>query len=230
MGLRTPLYESHLAAGARTVDFGGWDMPLHYGSQIDEHHAVRRRAGMFDVSHMGEVEVEGPGALAFLQRVLSNDVAALEDPLSDALREANGAATAGGDAPHVPGRGLVARQGCHHSKRRGHGVGIDRRWHPPRHQGLPGHLPLVLQRHDARASPHRRGGRLAARPGVLRRACVRPPADARMTDVRPVAPPPSTLPASPVALSKGRGHGPRTACRRRRQSVTRLLRRLRMTV
>ncbi len=52
MGKRTGLYERHIAAGARIVDFGGWDMPLHYGSQIDEHHAVRRAAGVFDVSHI----------------------------------------------------------------------------------------------------------------------------------------------------------------------------------
>ena len=52
MGLRTPLFDTHVAAGARTVDFGGWDMPVNYGSQIEEHHAVRRDAGMFDVSHM----------------------------------------------------------------------------------------------------------------------------------------------------------------------------------
>jgi glycine cleavage system aminomethyltransferase T len=52
MGLRTPLYSEHERLGARIVSFGGWDMPLHYGSQIEEHHAVRRSAGMFDVSHM----------------------------------------------------------------------------------------------------------------------------------------------------------------------------------
>jgi aminomethyltransferase len=75
---RTALNDSHRALGAKMVDFGGWDMPLHYGSQVEEHHLVRRDAGMFDVSHMGEVEVEGPGALGFLQLVLSNDVARVE--------------------------------------------------------------------------------------------------------------------------------------------------------
>ena len=59
MGKRTGLYERHIAAGARIVDFGGWDMPLHYGSQIDEHHAVRRAAGVFDVSHMTVIDVSG---------------------------------------------------------------------------------------------------------------------------------------------------------------------------
>src|SRR5690606_33571854 len=59
MGKRTPLYDRHLAAGARMVDFGGWDMPLHYGSQIEEHHQVRRDAGMFDVSHMAVVDATG---------------------------------------------------------------------------------------------------------------------------------------------------------------------------
>ncbi|MGE0874512.1 MAG: glycine cleavage system aminomethyltransferase GcvT [Burkholderiales bacterium] len=77
---RTPLYDTHLACGAKTVDFGGWDMPLHYGSQIDEHHAVRRDAGMFDVSHMLAVDMEGAGTAAFLQRLLANDVGRLKTP------------------------------------------------------------------------------------------------------------------------------------------------------
>jgi aminomethyltransferase len=77
MGLRTPLYDSHVRLGARIVDFGGWDMPLHYGSQIEEHHAVRRAAGMFDVSHMGIVDLRGPATMAFLRHLLANDVARL---------------------------------------------------------------------------------------------------------------------------------------------------------
>jgi aminomethyltransferase len=75
--MRTPLYEQHVELGAKVVDFAGWEMPVSYEGIREEHSAVRRHAGMFDVSHMGEVEVEGPGALAFLQRVLSNDVGAL---------------------------------------------------------------------------------------------------------------------------------------------------------
>jgi aminomethyltransferase len=74
---RTPLHEQHLAAGARLVPFAGWEMPVSYEGIREEHSAVRTHAGVFDVSHMGEVEVEGPGAEAFLQRVLSNDVAAI---------------------------------------------------------------------------------------------------------------------------------------------------------
>jgi aminomethyltransferase len=80
MGLRTPLYDSHLAAGARTVDFGGWDMPVNYGSQIEEHHAVRRDAGMFDVSHMCIVDLRGARVREFLRRLLANDVAKLTQP------------------------------------------------------------------------------------------------------------------------------------------------------
>ncbi|MEO8037438.1 MAG: glycine cleavage system aminomethyltransferase GcvT [Betaproteobacteria bacterium] len=80
MALRTPLYDMHLASGARLTDFGGWDMPLHYGSQLEEHHRVRTAAGMFDVSHMLGIDVAGPGALAFLQRLLANDVAKLDAP------------------------------------------------------------------------------------------------------------------------------------------------------
>jgi aminomethyltransferase len=75
---RTPLYERHAELGARLVPFAGWEMPVQYEGIREEHSAVRTHAGMFDVSHMGEVEVEGPGALAFLQRVLSNDVAKIE--------------------------------------------------------------------------------------------------------------------------------------------------------
>jgi aminomethyltransferase len=77
---RTPLYDEHVRAGARLTDFGGWEMPLHYGSQIDEHHHVRRDAGVFDVSHMLIVDVEGDAAAAFLRRLLANDVARLDAP------------------------------------------------------------------------------------------------------------------------------------------------------
>jgi aminomethyltransferase len=75
---RTPFHEQHEALGAKLVPFAGWEMPVTYEGIREEHSAVRTHVGMFDVSHMGEVEVEGPGALAFLQRVLSNDVAKVE--------------------------------------------------------------------------------------------------------------------------------------------------------
>ncbi|HEX4942726.1 MAG TPA: glycine cleavage system aminomethyltransferase GcvT [Usitatibacteraceae bacterium] len=76
----TPLNAVHREAGARMVDFGGWDMPVHYGSQVEEHHAVRRDAGLFDVSHMRVVEIEGAGAREFLRFALANDVAKLTVP------------------------------------------------------------------------------------------------------------------------------------------------------
>jgi len=79
MGFKTPLYDTHVAAGARLVDFGGWDMPVNYGSQIEEHHAVRRDAGMFDVSHMLSVEVTGARARDYLRHLLANDVAKLKE-------------------------------------------------------------------------------------------------------------------------------------------------------
>ncbi|HUL64840.1 MAG TPA: glycine cleavage system aminomethyltransferase GcvT [Burkholderiaceae bacterium] len=71
---RTPLYDTHVAAGARMVDFGGWEMPVNYGSQIEEHHAVRRDAGMFDVSHMCPVDVNGADAKRFLRYLVANNV------------------------------------------------------------------------------------------------------------------------------------------------------------
>ena len=80
MPLRTPLYDSHLAAGAKMVDFSGWEMPIHYGSQIDEHHAVRRDAGMFDVSHMCALDLVGADAKPWLRHLLANDVAKLTTP------------------------------------------------------------------------------------------------------------------------------------------------------
>jgi len=79
MGLKTPLYDKHVEAGARIVDFGGWDMPLHYGSQKEEHLAVRQNAGIFDVSHMTIVDLGGDRVREFLQRLVANDVAKLKD-------------------------------------------------------------------------------------------------------------------------------------------------------
>jgi aminomethyltransferase len=78
MGLKTPLYDTHVQQGAKIVDFGGWDMPLHYGSQIEEHHAVRRDAGMFDVSHMCIVDLTGGRVREFLRHLLANDVGRLK--------------------------------------------------------------------------------------------------------------------------------------------------------
>ncbi|HEX6817718.1 MAG TPA: glycine cleavage system aminomethyltransferase GcvT, partial [Ktedonobacterales bacterium] len=76
---RTPLYDEHRALGARLVEFSGWEMPVQYSGILEEHRAVRERAGIFDVSHMGEFRVEGPGALDFLQGLVPNNVARLGD-------------------------------------------------------------------------------------------------------------------------------------------------------
>jgi len=80
MAQQTPLFEQHTQCGARMVDFHGWMMPLHYGSQIDEHHAVRKDAGMFDVSHMTIVDLHGIRTREFLRYLLANDVAKLTTP------------------------------------------------------------------------------------------------------------------------------------------------------
>lgn len=76
---QTPLYETHRALGARMMPFGGFEMPVQYRGILEEHRAVREAAGLFDVSHMGEVELRGPGALAFLQYLITNDASALRD-------------------------------------------------------------------------------------------------------------------------------------------------------
>ena len=80
MAQQTPLFEQHTQCGARMVDFHGWMMPLHYGSQLDEHHAVRTDAGMFDVSHMTIVDLKGSRTREFLRYLLANDVAKLTKP------------------------------------------------------------------------------------------------------------------------------------------------------
>ena len=94
MTRRTPLFDLHQKLGARIVDFGGWDMPLQYGSQIAEHHAVRRDAGVFDVSHMCVADFEGARVRQFFQKLLANDVGKLKAPgkalYSCMLNEAGG--------------------------------------------------------------------------------------------------------------------------------------------
>ena len=80
MGQRTPLYDTHVALNAKIVDFGGWDMPLHYGSQLEEHHQVRRDAGMFDVSHMVISDFKGDAVRAFLKTLVANNVDKLKTP------------------------------------------------------------------------------------------------------------------------------------------------------
>lgn len=79
MPKKTPLYQSHEALNAKIVDFHGWLLPIHYGSQLQEHEAVRKHAGMFDVSHMNTIEVTGEQAESFLRYLLANDVAKLSD-------------------------------------------------------------------------------------------------------------------------------------------------------
>ncbi|HET8724505.1 MAG TPA: glycine cleavage system aminomethyltransferase GcvT [Anaeromyxobacteraceae bacterium] len=79
MAKRTPLYDVHVQSGARMVEFAGWDMPVQYSGVLDEHEAVRTRAGLFDVSHMGEVVFRGPKALEALNRIFTNDLGKVAD-------------------------------------------------------------------------------------------------------------------------------------------------------
>src|SRR5690348_16314016 len=94
MGRKTPLFALHQELGARLVDFGGWDMPVQYSSQISEHHAVRRASGVFDVSHMCVLDLTGARVRPFLRKLLANDVARLVLPgkalYSCMLNEAGG--------------------------------------------------------------------------------------------------------------------------------------------
>lgn len=76
---RTPLFEIYSQYGAKTIDFGGWDLPVQFSSIKEEHEAVRTKAGLFDVSHMGEIEVSGKDSLAYLQKMMTNDVSKLKD-------------------------------------------------------------------------------------------------------------------------------------------------------
>ena len=80
---RTPLYDRHREMGAKTVEFGGWEMPVQYTGIIDEHNATRNAAGLFDISHMGQVDVRGPDALAFLQHIATQDVATIADGMAN---------------------------------------------------------------------------------------------------------------------------------------------------
>src|SRR5579864_6122760 len=75
---RTPLHAVHVSMGAKMVDFGGWDMPVQYSGLVDEHHTVRRAVGLFDVSHMGEIEIRGPQAALLADSVTTNAVAKLQ--------------------------------------------------------------------------------------------------------------------------------------------------------
>ena len=80
MTQKTILNDAHRALGAKMVDFGGWDMPIHYGSQIDEHHLVRKDAGMFEVSHMTVVDLRGANTREFLRKLVANSVDKLRKP------------------------------------------------------------------------------------------------------------------------------------------------------
>src|SRR6516165_7653137 len=79
MALRTPLYDWHVARGARMADFAGWDMPIQYSTIIDEHTTVRTAAGLFDISHMGRLSFGGPGSLDVIQHVYTNNAATMKD-------------------------------------------------------------------------------------------------------------------------------------------------------
>ena len=94
---KTPLHARHRSLGARMVEFGGWDMPVEYSGVVDEHMAVRSRAGLFDVSHMGEIEIAGRDALKAVQHITTNDASRLSQNQAQYLR------------PHHPRRHVCRR-------------------------------------------------------------------------------------------------------------------------
>jgi len=106
---RTPLYERHKEMGAKTVEFGGWEMPVQYTGIIDEHNATRNAAGLFDISHMGQIEVHGPEALAFLQHIATQDVATIAEGMANysLLCYPDGGIVDDIFIYHLPGRYLV---------------------------------------------------------------------------------------------------------------------------
>ncbi len=106
---RTPLYDRHVAMGAKTVEFGGWDMPVQYTGIIEEHHATRNAAGLFDISHMGQINVRGPDALPFLQYIATQDVATIAEGLANysLLCYPDGGIVDDIFIYHLPGRYLV---------------------------------------------------------------------------------------------------------------------------
>ena len=106
---RTPLYDRHREMGAKTVEFGGWEMPVQYTGIIDEHNATRNAAGLFDISHMGQVDVRGPDALAFLQHIATQDVATIADGMANysLLCYPDGGIVDDIFIYHLPGRYLV---------------------------------------------------------------------------------------------------------------------------
>ena len=92
--LQTPLHDWHRAHGGRLVEFGGWSMPVQYTTIVEEHQAVRKRVGLFDISHMGRLTFDGPGVLDWLERVTTNHVASLDrrpDPVQPDGQRATGA-------------------------------------------------------------------------------------------------------------------------------------------
>ncbi len=106
---RTPLYDRHIAMGAKTVEFGGWEMPVQYTGIVEEHNATRTAAGLFDISHMGQINVRGPDALPFLQHIATQDVATIADGLANysLLCYPDGGIVDDIFIYHLPGRYLV---------------------------------------------------------------------------------------------------------------------------
>ena len=110
MSQKTVLNDTHRALGAKMVDFGGWDMPIHYGSQLEEHHQVRRDAGMFDVSHMTVVDLEGARTREFLRHLVANSIDKLQKSgkaLYTCMLNARGGAPTWYRMRRIPRRGIM---------------------------------------------------------------------------------------------------------------------------
>src|SRR2546427_809922 len=144
MASRTPLFERHRAAGARFIEFGGWEMPLQYSGIVDEHLTVRQAVGLFDVSHMGKIFVEGSTAHAFLDRFSANDV-----PTSSGKARYTDRLRASRAVGRPPARGSTGNRGVGE-------VEFTRRRHPARTGPLRCQWTGLVSRHTN--GVHRRGG------------------------------------------------------------------------
>ena len=172
----TALYEEHKKLGASFTDFGGWQMPLKYSSELAEHHAVRKSAGLFDLSHMGEVWVTGPDAAAFLDYALVGKISAMADRQGQVLADLQRGRRHHRRPHHLPPRRREVPRGPQRRQRQGSRRGPGRAGRFRKGRRVRRHRPGRLRRDlaDRRAGTQGRGDPAAPGPGRAARARHRP--------------------------------------------------------